>query len=287
MPIRRDADNLVRYPGPIRESAGTVLDQASGAACVARVYDEQKECAVLAAETRLREAFSDGPTVTIPHIVPQWIQAGDTMLMELDSGLWVNFTVDTVTPGTDENTPATNFDTLGITVTKPAGISAVAAIGNRLQLSSKGSSAADQQIPIQVKYNPPARLDEVTLWTTDPATPERDMVVDFIHTTYATEDGEIAVDQDEVQVLSIIGQSISNTLAIGGMIRTEIGADITMAEYGTPVAGAQDWGWEGTFADSMPDLREGSMVRIIITFNEAVLPGFKDTVNLIEPVVDS
>ena len=278
--IRRHADNLVRYKGPTAVSGGTVLDVAAGASSTFKVLDDAKEQEVAAAVTRLRSAAAAFETdLEIPHIIPQWLTTNDSIHIELADGSTMQTFVVVVTPGTDEGTPATNFDTLTISV---LGLDSAAVAGAKITLVHK--AAPNVVIPVKRHVDPfelgdnvEAELDAV------PGTLDVQVVSQIQKTTH-TEDGEIATNQEAYDVVTL-ASGFSGAVSAGRRLRNTLGADVTMSEYGTVTAGSADWGFEGTLADSYAGLETGKTVKLEIHFNGG--GGFKDVVSMVEPVVEA
>lgn len=278
--MRRYASNLVRYKGPTKVSGDTVLNAAAGATSLLRVFDVSKQQHLRAATTRLRTDVAASVDIwLIPHIVPAWIEAGDTVTIITDTGVRHETSITSLVAGTDEDTPATNFDTVtvGTAATTPC------SEGNGITLLTKGTTGVIY--PVEVLQTGFAQADAVEIETNTPGT-LHGTTVSLVQKTKSTEDGEIAPEQPERTVLTL---ALASTVAVSvrRRLRRKIGGDITMAEYGvTPhVAGADDWGWEGTISDSLVGLEEGDLLQLEIHFNGGA--GLIDIESLVEPVVEA
>lgn len=229
--------------GPTKDIDGTVVDAASGATCEFRTYDKRKEQAIIVAETRLREDMAASTSVcTIPHITPQWLEAGDTVEIFLDSGIFYPRTVSSVVAGTDDSVPATNFDT--VTFTGP--IPSAASVGAAIRQTSK-SSTSFSVIPIKSHDSPPvlAATDIVEMWLSDPTVDVAFAITD-VSKTISTEDGAAAKNQEEHDTMSLFYVSGTKQNSFAGQIfRTRIANAVAMPEYGTVVAGSDLWGFSG------------------------------------------
>lgn len=278
--VRRYASNLVRYKGPTKLSGNTVLDAVAGATSLLRVFDVSKQQHLIAATTRLRtDVAASVDTWLIPHIVPAWIEAGDTVSIITDTGVRHETGITSLVAGTDEDTPATNFDT----VTVDTAATTKCSEGNRITLLTKGTSGVIY--PVEVLQTNFAQGDAVEIETNTPAT-LHGTTVSLMQKTKSTEDGEIASEQLERTVLTL---ALASTVGVSvrRRLRRKIGADITMADYGvTPhVAGAADWGWEGTISDSLVGLEEGDLLQLEVHFDGGA--GLIDIESLVEPVVEA
>lgn len=288
MSIKRHADNIIQYIGPTKTIDGAVLDNStdntpSASTCIARVYDEQKAATIAPATTRVRTALAAAATVVlVPHIEPLWLEAGDGVMLTTDQGQTHRTTLASAVAGADEGTPATNFDTLTLTDAIPGACAA----GTVITLTSKDSTATI--IPIAFSGREPIAGDSMEVQTNTEGSPSRANAVVTGIQSHATEDGEVAIDQGSVYTLTLTS-AIAVDSNVGRIVRTQIGAEITLTEYGTDaqiVSGGDEWGWVGTFADDFAGLNTGSLVRVEIIFNNAVNPGFRDVEYRIEPIVE-
>jgi len=94
-------------------------------------------------------------------------------------------------------------------------------------------------------------------------------VVDEIQRLSATEavgtaEVDAAIDQPLYDLLILTAGS-STLISAGRNIRRKFGADVTMSEYGTVVAGSEDWGWKGVIPDTL-DLKVGTNLLVEIRF---------------------
>ena len=115
MTLKRYADNLVRYIGPVRVDTGAALNDANTDSVTLRLYIESFGMVVHAATTRLRTDADDGATtLLIPHFKVPWIEAGDVIEWFTQDNEKRQATVSSYSAGTDRKTAATNFDTITV-----------------------------------------------------------------------------------------------------------------------------------------------------------------------------
>lgn len=288
--ITREVDNLVRWKGPYKKSANTVLDQtaltAGGGTVTLRVYLEDVEMRMVGVTTRLREEIASGATTaTIPHFDFEWLQVGDTIEWRSDNGERQSRAITVYSSGSSIETEATNF----ATITWSGGVDGICAEGTVLTLIKK--AAANKNIPVRWKTR---MLTEstghtVVIETDNPAVTVTAGVVDpVVRIVEASEDGLIAENQDQFYILQCGTLTGSATISDGARIRVKLGDDISMAEYGTPAVGEEDWGFEGTVPDLITQgavLEHGDQLRLIVTLDG--MAGFKDVVSKLVKVVES
>lgn len=276
MAIRHLADHIVRYVGPTNSLTGVVLDSASGASGLVRVFNEHKEAKIGVFETRLRTAAAAAATtITIPHLEPQPIKASDVLLIE-DGKRWNSVVVSSVTPGTDETTPGTNFDT----VVLASGLANAAAAGARVCLITK--SLGSSILPI-TEGSEGIETGDVLEVETDTAGTLYSATAGRVDSVRATEDGELAKNQPSARALVFSSGTSIQASSHGRRVRVKLGGDLTMAQYGTALAGRDDWGWAATIPDTHPGIKLGQLLRVEINFNGGA--GLADVATLIEPVV--
>ncbi len=270
MVITRGADNLFRINAPTKRSDGVPLDSTNASAtALFRLFNLGKAHELHPAVTRLRTANLSTITFEVPHLVPLWIEVGDTILVETDDGEIDSLVIATVTPGTDAGTPATNFDTF----TTGAAVAADCRVGAKVTLHQKGSTA----LTIPISGAPAGKLvvgDEVEIqrnnFTLKTAVPTR--IWGGIH---ATEDGLPATNHPDDPEAILLPSSLGSAADTGRRVRVKLGGDVTMAEfpsggaagYPSPVTWLKNGGFEGTIADTEVDLSLGDLIEIEIHFD--------------------
>ena len=287
MSITRGADNLVRVLGPTKKSDGTALDNSNeSATSVFRLFYEHKEHSTVEAKTRLRTAIvASGAIWEIPHIVPLWLEAGDTLSILTDAGELHETTIVSIAVGTDKDTESTNFDTLTMT----AGPSTGCEIGAPITLKIKATTALI--LPAEAK-NQEFESGDTLEFHTDTAVLDV-LTLSTVRTTQSSEGGETAPDQSEYKVLTVAGGTTApiTTNALR-RIRCKLGADISMSEFPTGGAGTPPvdatWVLSGGFSGSIEDtklgLEIGDLMRVEVHFNGGA--GLQSIVSTLEPVVE-
>ncbi len=270
MSYRRRSDNLIRLVGPTNASTGVSLDSASGAACIANIYDERKECQLETLKTRIRsDAAVSAVALEIPVFSPVVLEAGDTIGITHDNGTVSTYSISSMTPGSD-------YDTITI----GSGLTEEISAGHEIRLTKKGSAA--------VFY--PIVANDIVPMADDTLEYESDALVLAIKTlltvyrTTATEDGEPAANQESYLVFRNVTAGF--VISTGKRIRTRLGGDITMSQYpaaGPTVAGTDTWGWEGTIPDTTV-LGLGQKIRTDILFNGGA--GLQLVESFVESVVE-
>lgn len=285
--IKRETDTLVRWVGPYKKSANTVIDIATEASAVVtlRVYLEDVEMRMIAATTRTREDMaSAATTITIPHFELAWLETGDTLEWRTDNGQLISKAI-TYSAGTDIEVEATNFDTL----TWTGGADGDCAKGTVMTLVKK--AAANKIIPVSFKAR---ALDQVTghkvsIETDSPIVEvTANVLAPPVQSIESSEEGEAAENQEQFYILQCDTLTGSATLSPGARIRVKIGDDIAMAGYGTAVVGNEDWGWEGTIPDLITQsavINNGDQLRLIVTLSG--LAGFQEVVSKLVKVVEA
>lgn len=285
--IKRETDTLVRWVGPYKKSAQTVIDATvePSAVVTLRVYLEDVEMRMIAATTRTREKILSGATTaTVPHFELAWLETGDTLEWLTGNGQLISKAI-TYSAGTDIEVEATNFDTL----TWAGGVDGDCDEGTVLTLVKK--AAANKIIPVAYKSR---RLSLITgrkvAIETDSPTVEvtADVLDPPVQIIRASEDGVHAENQDVFDILQCDTLTGSATLSPGARIRIKLGDDIDMDEYGTAVVGTQDWGWEGIIPDLLTQsavIEDGDTLRLIVTLSG--LATFKEVVSLVVKVVEA
>lgn len=278
-------DTAIDYPGPVDEFAPTTaLDDASGATCLFRIFDNDKTVKVKFGDTRLRTAITDVSTqIEIPTMTPAWHEAGDVIEIHFDDGSDYLSTVSSYTAGA-------NFDTIVLGVAVPS--DKTAAVGSLVRLTIKFAGA--KFFPVElIHYKADVVLevgDSLEVETDTVATFDTSSTMAALHTLSATEavdSGTVApaINQPPLTILELSGTTAVN-VTVGRKIRRKIGADVTMGEYtdadGNTPAGSEDWGFKGVIPDTL-DLEVGQNLLIEIRFTGG--DGLNDKVSFILPVV--
>jgi hypothetical protein len=289
--IVRDVDNLVRYVGPYKKSANTVIDSATeGTAVVTlQVYLEDVEMRTIVGTTRMREEIASGATTcTIPHFEVPFMATGDTISFHSDNGELNEGTV-TYSAGTGVETEATNFDTLTFSATtgicaKGTVISMTKGVAAKtkfpVSFRSRALTTALEAIGVTIEIEP----DDPTVTITSPFAASTLPITSVV----ATEDGSAAENQDIFSILNFSSATGSSAVSAGSRIRCKIGDDIAVTgEYGTAVAGNDDWGWEATIPDVLTQsavIRSGDTLRLVVTLSG--IAGFQDIESILARVVE-
>lgn len=288
MTIIRGSDNSVKLLGPHKESDGSALDFTNaGATSTFELYDDRRETRIIPARTRLQADAVIGLTFTIPHIVPQWLESGDSILIIGSDGEKMRRIVNTITPGTDELTPATNFDTVAVTVA----LSEASSKGSEVTLVKKGSGAVVLPIYVpRVAYAAVAGF--VVEVQQDDLTVKSGILDGAWDATISTEDGAIALDQDEYPILQLAA-GITTNVSVERRIRNKLTVSpIAMSEFPSGGAGTppnpDTWRSLGGFVGTIPDtditMDIGDQVRVEITFDGGA--GLKLILASVEPVIE-
>ena len=298
--IKRETDTLVRWVGPYKKSAGTVLDAAAVTAGLGTVtlsvYLEDVEMRVVAATTRFAEDVAQGatsakiPVWALTGAPPTpWLGKNDVVEWRTDDGEIVRKTLLSFNVGSSIYDPAFNYGSFswGGTATGPA------AAGTVVTLIKKGTPYIYETFPVAFKNR---ALETAAGHTAEIETdnPAVQMTADLIDDEFppvvyieSHEQGEIAKNQERFYILRL-GPLGSETVSPGARIRIKIGDTITMTEYGTPVAGNDDWGWEATIPDLLTQsavIGKGDTLRLIVTLSG--LANFKEVVSTTVKVVEA
>jgi len=275
----------------------TIVDQAyitaGGGTIKYRVFDEKKEHVIAAPETRIRtDVIATGNNWLIPHIVPAWIAVNDTIEVEIDKGFlqgshWVSKVVNGFAVGTDEDTEATNFDT----VTFGAGINDPIPAGARVRLLKKAATAL--WIPVERKSQPFEGGESIEMVVDDGTLESKIVEGQGPYFTYASEDGAPAKNQDTYELIQLTAGS-TGAFDVGARIRRELGTAVTMTQWPTVTPALAAWistnpdeirgGFEGKFPDILAGLKVGQEIKI-----EIKVDGIADVQGIfpfLEPVVE-
>jgi hypothetical protein len=287
--IVREVDNLVRYIGPYKKTANTPIDIAteSGAVVTLRLYLEDYEMRVISGSTRLREDIEIGATsMTIPHFNIPFIQTGDHLEWESETGDFIRRTFTTYTAGTSKATPATNFDTISWT---DGAMIERCPKGTKIRLAAKAADNDKFAVSFKSRMLPGfyGLSAEVETGTQGVLATQAINAVSPVTYVEASEDGDPAENQEVFPILDA-GVPISGVVVqLDARIRVKVGSDIPMAGYGTAVAGNQDWGWEGTIPDIIgggSTLGRGETIRLTVTLSGVA--GFADVHSILVPLVE-
>jgi hypothetical protein len=282
MPLIRGADNRIEYRGPVKASDNSMLDNAGASATgLIRLFNERKEHLVAAAQTRLRaDVAVSGSTFLIPHIIPAWLDNGDTISIVTDEGQTWETTISSYTAGTGKSTPSTNFDTIVVDGTVPGACAAGAII------TLKTKVAVSKHFPVITKTEEmePGDVCEIE---SDTGISD-DETIFTIRVTQSSEDGETAANQAEYKVVTFVAKNTQPVSTnVPRRIRVKIGADITMDEYPVPPVAAT-WivsgGFEAVIPDTLLGPEHGDLFRIECHFNGGA--GLQKIISILEPVVE-
>ncbi len=264
-------DNTVKINGPTREDTGAQLDNTNASATsLFRLFNEKKKRTVHAATTRLRTAVASGATTgfEIPHMVPQWLETGDVVTIETDGGEIDSLTIATFTPGTDDATPATNFDTFTVSV----GVGGACDVGREITLRTKATASdtlpiTESQEEYEIGDTVEIQYDDITVDVGD--------VLRLFKKVIVTEDGEPAPSQESDFSVVVLDSNLGILTGAGNRLRVQVGSDFAMAEFPAGGAGTppvdEDWVASGGFSATIPDtqlgMRAGELYLVEIHFN--------------------
>lgn len=275
-------DTAIDYPGPVDEfDPDTALDSASGATSLFRLFDNDKTCFVIAPETRLRTAMVAAATAAqIPIMLPRFHEDGDTIELDLDDDT-VHVTTVASYDATDDS-----FDEITLTAGIPAGRSV--AEGGKIRLTTKAVGGKVFAIFSQrYQSDIPLEIGDTLEMETDTVATFDSKVVDEMQRLSATEivddlPVDAAIDQPLYDLL-ILTVGSTTAISAGRQIRRKYASDVTMSEYGTVVAGGEDWGWKGVIPDTL-DVKVGVNLLVEIRFTGSG-GGLNDKVSFNLPVV--
>lgn len=253
----RGSDTRILYPGPINSTTGVVLDSVAGASATLHLFDGSLESVVAVGRTRIgTDAAMSATSIVLPHFTPQWINAGDTIEIVMDNG-WTHTT--TVTGVTVE----LGSDTIGLA----SGLAYQASAGNRVSITSKASVASTCPITSQQRELYPGLLLDVVILGSGAIITPTILQVTRIQADELDSSGNIvpAPNQERFLTMTTTAQ-FGAVLPAGSRIRVRVNASIAMTQYGTAVAGADDWGWQGVVPSSFY-ARLGSTVEAEVRFN--------------------
>jgi len=240
--LSRRGDNVVYWPiGPTNQTTGAALDQVAlnaaspTGSAVIRLYNERKECRIAELVTRTRSAVAESGTVLeVPVISPFPFEVGDSVRILFDQGSDVQYTISTVTPGSDFNELTLN-----------TGIFKAIVAGHPVRLVKK--SASSVQYPVTVADVTPDQSDEIEYETDDLSLAKKSST--FVRFSTATEDGDTAENQASYCIIT--STTAGATVSVGRRVRIQLGGPITQQEYGTVSAGSDAWGFAGTVPDTL------------------------------------
>lgn len=272
---RRGTDTLIRYVGPTNTSTGAAIPSGGGVSATLRLFDAGKQGMFIVGTTRLRsDVAAAGTALQIPAFnAINWIEATDTIEVDMDNGLVHTSVVSGLVP-------LTSYDTVNLVTP----LSAAASAGSEIRLIRKGIGGT--RIPakaflerweigdtLEIETNTVGTFDVVTVTQFRPTMPQ-ELNLEATATP--------ALDQEVFDVLTF-SPSFSVAVNAHRKIRRKLGNDIAMTQYGTAVAGADDWGWEGLIPDTMTNLRPGMVLECEVRFNGGA--GLADVRTLMLPVV--
>ena len=273
--LRRGSDTLIRYVGPTNTSSGAAIPSGGGVSSTLRLFDTGREGMFIVGKTRLRTAVALGATaLQVPSFrTLYFFEASDTIEVDLDDG-----TVHTSVLASID--PLMSYDTLNLGTP----MANAAAAANEIRLIRKG--VAGTRFPAIAFKKPWEIGDTVEIETNTVGTFATSTVLQFREITpyeLAAEATPTPALNQPLFYILIVAPAFGAAINAYRKIRCKLGNDITMTQYGTAVAGADDWGWEGLIPDTLANLRPGQTLEAEVRFNGGA--GLADVKTLRLPVV--
>jgi len=247
------SDTLIRLPGPTDETAQTPI---TGATVTARLYDSTEDSRIADLVTHVRGNEAAAQTIiSIPKIRPLPWRAGDTVRVELDDGSAHETTIS----GAPDTSPA-DEDRITLAVALPS----AAEDGSEIRLRTKASGATI--LPVVRADSLYSMGDQVELRQDDGT--RLITTITQIQVPTVQEGSPLADVADHPQLPAIVTLAGATAVAISprALFLRKIGADISMAQYGTAVANDDSWGYQGTVQQTHADLELGMQIRVEIDF---------------------
>ena len=264
MALKRYCDNLIRYIGPVLVSTNTALDESNTDSVTLRAYVENFAMTSIRASTRTLDAdvAIGAGTFTMPYFPIQWLEVGDEIEWTNEFGERRTAAITVVTPGTDRHTEATN----STAVTFSPVNADILSENTEIRMIKKGVD--NGKIPVELAADAPTGASLQAEIETDDVGGDQTVAIDAddpVPWVEATSLGETAPNQDRFRILDVTGLSGGGPISPGRRVRVKLGADITMDEYGTPVAGADDYGFEAILPDTVTPTKVAQGIRLEVT----------------------
>ena len=249
------SDNLVELRGPVNIATDAALATIlSTSSATVKLFDTELDCRLSDGETFLTEDAEAGAS-SIFVAVPTGYRTGTEILIDLDSGRQ------------DAQIPTTvNFVTGEFTLT-----------GTLISAASKYKKV---RITTYDAGSTNIHIDDISGW-------EAGMTIEISLGDGTFVERTLSGMKHEISCTAMNGQSLGVDTQPGAVLKRKLGADISMADFGTfptsdPVPGDPTWGFRGTINSDHADLALGMRVRAEIT---AVDTGPTPDLNLFRKVV--
>jgi len=278
MKIVKGADNIIRYPGPINGADNSSIndDDYANVLSTFRVFKEREEHTLGQAKTRSRNALAAAAvTLEIPYFEQQIYYTGDTIVVAQENGRLHSSAI-TVVRGTDKDTPATNFDTITLSV----GVVSSVAVGAEVFMSAKGTTGVNWHVE---KKDLPFGTDDRFRIRMGSGVVEQKTIVGGESDVRVWEDGERASDQGVISMVEVnAAVSVATETGASAPLRSEIflasGDPVAMSIYpaspGPYPVGSDAWGYAGTLiAADTASMGAGLRLQIEITFDGDTVGG--------------
>ena len=233
MKLDFQSDNLIRLKGPTDEALQTPI---TGATVTLRVYDAASHGEVAVLATRLTASAAAAATVLAVES-NAFFASPQAIELELDDGTLFSTTIASVAGTT--------------TITLSAGLPSAASAFRRLlrPLHATGSTVLvlgqGQGLRFQI-------ADTVEVLQNDLSR----------HVTTVSNRGT-----DHV----LLAAATTQPVGVAQRLRRKLGGDIAMAQYGTPVANDDTWGYQGTVPENHAGLLPGLSVDLEISLSSGAI----------------
>jgi hypothetical protein len=232
------SDNLVAMAGPVIAETGLPPSEDPSGGVSAKLYDTNLDCRIAAFETTLAQDYVTGSnTFYVIDSLP--IIVGNVLLMDTDDHKKTQFTVTLVDPVTHEIT---------------------------VSASSQSSASADNTVSciLYALDQNQIPLDNFNEW-------EDGMAIEISLDDGTVFDGTVEKINPDAGYLKLKNDVIPSAVSAGAVVKRKIGADVSMAAFGTfptsdPVPGDPTWGFRGTIDHDHAELALGMRLRAEITY---------------------
>jgi hypothetical protein len=252
--IRYRWDNVIEFRGPVDLTLDAAMSTIiASTVSTARLYNEAKDTKLVDLVTELsadHDAAADD--LSVDSIVG--FADADTLRVDLDDG--------TVKETTLDEAPS------GVVLNLAAGITSAASKGNKVHRVKMGTNATY----LAVEDIGTLRDDPLRDWRIGDE-------LSFLHDNFALQEVTVAQVLVVPCPLIVIDTAVVAATSTGKQVKNKLGADITMADFGSfpgsaPVVGDPAWGFRGTIDKNHLGLLLDMYVRGEMTIADGTIDAF-------------